>query len=586
MGEVVAGIEMPDGEPGAIRDAAASLRQASGGFEHVGGGVRAATAHVDAWEGISSLAFRLQASGVGASATAADNACATAAQALDVWAGDLADAKRDIGKMQETAAELERQKTSALDKLGAAVSRAASIAAAMPAAALGALTDGGAALNRLEGEAQAAASDVATYAGMADAAERRLDELRAKAQDRTEALDADGDRATTLVRIAHDGLPAVNGTRAGTVGGVPLTSHSEKTSVALTVVVVRIGKDDAYVKEELANGKWRVTRISGIEGGFEFDPIPGGGVQTTGKDVPVKAGRLGASPDVQAAFLAQHEDGEVFEFNSQAEADKFMEYRDQSTEFVYAAPIAYGYNEARRIHEKMMTPERRAAIEWADRQKPVETYSQNGRKVGGSASISMVGGGEVSVMDGLGEKTDTQTGTVTRYAKLSGDAAADFAPPGAQVGGKLNGEAIVAFSFDKQGEPTGMTINLSGSAQFAGGLGTEIPGHAGASANQTSADRVERVIHFDAVDPGNREMIERFYESGGTDPRALADIATKSFDDDARVDIRHYDVEGSGIKGNLDTKIIKLEGGHETVDSTLSSARHSTPDGDEYVTTR
>jgi hypothetical protein len=50
-----------------------------------------------------------------------------------------------------------------------------------------------------------------------------------------------------------------------------------------------------------------------------------------------------------------------------------------------------------------------------------------------------------------------------------------FAPPGAQVGGKLNGEAIVGITRTRDGDVTGTTINLSGTAQSSGGLGTEIP---------------------------------------------------------------------------------------------------------------
>jgi hypothetical protein len=417
--------------------------------------------------------------------------------------------------------------------------------------------------------------------------------LRSRARERLEALERDGDAAAQRVRAAYGALPEVLGSRTGSVGGIPLMSHTERTSVALTVVVIRIGANEALVKEHLANGSWRVTRVKGLEGGFEFDPVPGFAIDATGKggipaDSPgAKAGRLGASPDIQAAYLAQHEEGEVFTFRSEADADRFIRYRDMDTELAYGTPV--GAPMAMQMYRDSLTDEDRAAIEWADRQQPVETYEQSGTKATASATFGGFADGSGSAMEGLGTRIDTETGAQTRYSKLSGEVAGDLAPPGAQVGGKLNGEAIVGVTRTRDGDVTGMTINLSGTAQSSGGLAAEIPikdlgGKSTVSGHELAGTRVERVIHIDAADPGNAEAIERFEESGGSDPGAVLDIASR-MDEDARVDIRHFDFGGSDVGGGIDTKIVKVEGSYEEIDSELASAAHRTPGGGEWVTT-
>jgi hypothetical protein len=575
-----------------VRDAAVSLRRASGGFRMVGGAVRRAGAAVGPWDGVASFMFHLSSGGIVLDAGGGDDACAMAAAALITYAERLDDAKKDIEQMQKAGLELESQRDTALQLAAEARDRLAGALASMPAAALGSAADGGAELTRLQGQAEEAGADVLSYGGAAAAAEDALDRLRSRARQRLESLERDGDEAARRVRAAYDRLPEVLRSRAGSVGGIPLMSHTERTSVALTVVVIRIGANEAVVKEHLANGTWRVTKVKGMEGGFEFDPVPGVAIDATGKggipaDSPgAKAGRLGASPDIQAAYLAQHEEGEVFTFATEAEADRFIRYRDRDTELAYGTPV--GAPIAMQMYRDSLTDEDRAAIEWADRQEPVEIYEQSATKAGADVTIGAAGAGG-SAMQGLGTRVDTETGAQTRYFKLATEVAGEFAPPGAQVRGKLNGEAIVGITRTSGGEATGMTINLSGTAQSSGGLGTEIPiknlaGKSTVSGHELAGTRVERVIHIDATDPGNAEAIERFEETGGSDPLAVIDVASR-MDDDARVDIRHFDFGGSEVGGGIDTKIVKVEGSYEEIDSELASAVHRTPDGDEWVTT-
>ncbi len=58
MSEVVAGIALPDGDPHAVSDAAASLRAVGGGFERARSVSQRAVDAVPSWQGGASMSFR------------------------------------------------------------------------------------------------------------------------------------------------------------------------------------------------------------------------------------------------------------------------------------------------------------------------------------------------------------------------------------------------------------------------------------------------------------------------------------------------------------------------------------------------
>jgi hypothetical protein len=56
--EVVAGIALPEADPGAAFDVAQTLAAASGGFERTRSVTQEAVAAVPSWQGLASLSFR------------------------------------------------------------------------------------------------------------------------------------------------------------------------------------------------------------------------------------------------------------------------------------------------------------------------------------------------------------------------------------------------------------------------------------------------------------------------------------------------------------------------------------------------
>ncbi|HEX5781723.1 MAG TPA: hypothetical protein VFX80_07360, partial [Solirubrobacteraceae bacterium] len=113
-GTSVAGIALPEGDPGAVRDAARQLRSVGGGFDGVATTVNSAAAAVPGWYGQASLLFSERCTDFRGAATLADGACEDAARVLDGYADDLAAARKKVRTMQEEGERLETEEKKAL----------------------------------------------------------------------------------------------------------------------------------------------------------------------------------------------------------------------------------------------------------------------------------------------------------------------------------------------------------------------------------------------------------------------------------------------------------------------------------------
>src|ERR671914_2248297 len=105
MSATVAGIALPEGDPGAAFDAAAGLRAASGGFERTGAVTEQAVASTPSWQGMASFTFRDRCGGYGDAAGAAHEACARAAYVLRRYGERLEDGRERVRRIQERAQE-------------------------------------------------------------------------------------------------------------------------------------------------------------------------------------------------------------------------------------------------------------------------------------------------------------------------------------------------------------------------------------------------------------------------------------------------------------------------------------------------
>ena len=582
-GESVAGIVMPEGDPGAVRDAAGQLRSVGRGFDSVAAAVGDAAASVPTWQGLAALQFSDQCTDYEGAATGSTDACEAAAGALDAYAEDLAQARQRVHAMQQQGKQLLEEERQARAAAEEAEGRMRGAQMNMKMAAMEAPVDGGAAMDSFRAQVDGAISDMSRESGRAERARGEIERLQREAQREREQVEQQGRAAANRVRGAADGLAAPPGGPGGSVGGTALSSRTEKFSMGITVIVVRLGGDKAVIKERTADGKWKVTTIDGVEGGLEFDPVPGAGVDGGAGS---KMGRLGAGADVQAALLAQYKKGQVYEFPNETLADRFIEYEDK---YVPDSPSQVtspgGYMSPNSLSGFYIA---KGYDRWQDRQRPVEVFSEGGVRATANADAGGVAGGSASAEEMLGTRRDTRTGVETNYLKTSGSLAGEVGAFG-EAGGKVRGEAITAFSHDGD-RPTSYSVTVSGNAEgmsgFAGSGGADVSDSDGASSrlgggashNESEGVRIERQVTLDLNDSANREAVERYMDSGGADPAATADLVER-LRDDGRVDERVYNTGSSESGANIDTKIVKIDGSQATEEATLRSMRHHGPGG-------
>jgi uncharacterized protein YukE len=233
MPAAVAGIALPEGNPGAIFDAARELQSIAGAFEGGGGVVGSGVAQVGSWQGQASESFRALAGSYEQAAQTSAAVLQDMAGAVRAYGHDFRDAYERVKRLQERAEECLRE----IDLWEARRDDAAWRESAARARASQALLSGPA---DLTGASLAAQADALAEAGAAAderaAAERRLDELRDQLQELRREAEQERDRALQAERRAAaqvlgavDGLPAIGmpggpATGAGPAGLSPAMS--------------------------------------------------------------------------------------------------------------------------------------------------------------------------------------------------------------------------------------------------------------------------------------------------------------------------------------------------------------------------
>lgn len=212
MGEVVAGIALPEGDPGTALATASGFRGAGSGFEASGGVTQRALSLVGSWQGVASVSFRDRCTGYEEAADTAQAACAHAAHAVQAYARELEDARERVRRLQREAEEC-------LDRIAAAEARAAGArereAAARSRATSAALSilDAGsyslAEQTRAMDEAAAAAAEASAAESDAAAAREELERLKEEAERERERIKEAGRAAAGQVQAAAGQLPAV-----------------------------------------------------------------------------------------------------------------------------------------------------------------------------------------------------------------------------------------------------------------------------------------------------------------------------------------------------------------------------------------
>jgi hypothetical protein len=213
MGEVVAGIALPDGEPGEAFDAASGFRAAAGGFERTGAVTERALGLVGSWQGMASISFRDRCGSYEEAAQSAAVACEQASLALRTYGRELDEARDRVRRIQREAEECvdrinaaEGQAAAARGREQAARDRAmnATFSVGLDAGSLS-MADAAQALD----DAAAAAEEARQADAAAAAARDRLEELRRRAEEERERIKEAGRGAATQVRAALTQMPTV-----------------------------------------------------------------------------------------------------------------------------------------------------------------------------------------------------------------------------------------------------------------------------------------------------------------------------------------------------------------------------------------
>lgn len=266
MADAVAGIELPDGDPGAVEGAAASMRGAAGGFEGAGGTAVRAAAAVPGWTGLASFTFRSRCGDYRDAAAAAEGVCARAATVLRRYGRELAAARERVRELQRRGEECVERIRAAEQAAADAAQRAAAASHMAYQASFAAGADAGA----LRASFQQQADDAWVEQGRAldRAAEARdeLEQLRRKAQDERERIKEAGARAAgeisalagELPEVAFPAAPAAAPTGSGPTppavllgrGGTPAAGYptaltdEERAEIAEYEQALRDAQDD------------------------------------------------------------------------------------------------------------------------------------------------------------------------------------------------------------------------------------------------------------------------------------------------------------------------------------------------------
>jgi hypothetical protein len=217
MAGAVAGIELPPGNPGSIRDTAQKLRKVGSGFEQTGHTARAAASSVH-WSGAAAEAFGARTGDYEDAARKADTASSQAAGVLTTFADRLQQGIDKVKKLQDQALDAQTRMENA--QLEASMAGQRENAARASASGLSGLLDPISAQASMQ-EADDAAADRIHYEGIANAASDELADLRRQAEAERQAVKDAATAAAGQMNGAQDGMPVVyHGGMYGTAGAM------------------------------------------------------------------------------------------------------------------------------------------------------------------------------------------------------------------------------------------------------------------------------------------------------------------------------------------------------------------------------
>ena len=298
MPDSYAGITVPEGEPGSVRQAATTFRGVAGALHGVSGDIRGVPGLVADWQGPASTAYGATAVTNGSSVDSGAEAMHACAQAATTYADELEQAQEEAraaiaeardaqGRIDAATADIESAQRGAM-----AASYAIQAADARLAAAGAGMPDAGAVAEREQtgralADAQAAEADARRRLERAqddlDRAKRRGERAEDGARDAARAAAGafDGVAGASVAAAVFGGSPTAieDGVLARVRAGdysvldeVPLNYLPEDTQQAIGAEVARDSAEAAH-----DSGEHSIEEMAGIAGRYEHDEDFAGG---------------------------------------------------------------------------------------------------------------------------------------------------------------------------------------------------------------------------------------------------------------------------------------------------------------------
>lgn len=294
MPEVVAGIALPEGDPGAAFDVAQTLAAASRGFERTRSVTQAAVAAVPSWQGLASLSFRNSCATYEQAGEVATAACDRASTAVRRYGEVFEEGYERVKRLQREAEDCEERLEEAERRVRDASGRGQAARERATDAMLRSPLDGGLSLAQqasAQREAEDAEADRRRAQNEADAAREELERLKMKAEEEHEKIEEAGREAGLAVEDAQRGLPAAEfPSPPAAAGGIPAGGRLKVPDPGESVADRLFGRDYVYPEDAIQvlenGGGAALLRSLGrvLVGGAKAGPrrtrlTPGGGLK-------------------------------------------------------------------------------------------------------------------------------------------------------------------------------------------------------------------------------------------------------------------------------------------------------------------
>lgn len=564
----VAGIELPEGDPGAVLEVADGLRRAGHAFGASAHTIGRAMSAVPSWAGLAAFSYHDLCRTQQGTAQQSGGAAQDAAHAVAQYGHALAEARRQISQLQQEAAHQDAIRITAESDAQLATSRAETAYRTAHVVGMDPSPGSQAAADDLRRQGQRAADESTAHAQTAARAKQALDDLRLRATGIQRGLAIEAAATTTRVRACTASLPAVTWPGQGSQGDTVTNSWSYSDEAAVTAFFIKLQNGQEAILEKHAGGYWTVEVGDSLGAGLSG---------TLGEKVEVGSeggASKGVSRDLQGSIMAQGGHGMTFRFDSRDEAMDFLGDAEN--------PLDDGWTTAARLAGGPIVSWIMGAESPDDDRDPIERYVEGGIDLKGSARIDgggLTAGADAELDTALGTREDVASGDQTAYYSTKASAGASLEVLSMGASGSLEGSSVTAVTRNPQHEITKFSITsstaTSGSVDFKpdlkdlADLGKQVES-AGLSTSTGSGTRTETTVTLD-VTPGDQALVQHYLDSGGQDPAVTHKLLDR-LNHAGQLDVRVYDTQTSSTGVDVSAEGFGAEGSHVETVSVLRDA--------------